>query len=79
MTYAIITGAHLFPYSWLYKTNFYAIIAAVMSLGAFILAVNVNIDKMYLIPLLMSLSFLILTILLYFDYKEKLKKTISKA
>ncbi len=31
---AIITGAHLFPYAWYYKTKAYAIMAGIISVGA---------------------------------------------
>ena len=72
MVYAIITGAHFFPYAWFYKTNLFAIFAGLISIGALAIGLVVPPDKMYLIPLLMSVALLILTILLYFDTKKKL-------
>ncbi len=71
MVYAIITGAHLFPYSWFYKTNLFVIFAGVIAIGALILGLNIPTEKMYLIPIFVSISLIILTILLYIDSKKK--------
>ncbi len=67
----IITGAHLFPYSWFYKTNLFVIFAGVIAIGALILGLNIPTEKMYLIPIFVSISLIILTILLYIDSKKK--------
>ncbi len=74
MVYAIITGAHFFPYSWYYKNNLYAISAGVISIGSFLLATFLP-DKIYLIPLLLSFYLMVLAILLYFDFKSKAQIT----
>ena len=71
MTYAIITGAHLFPYAWLYKTKWYAIFAGVIAVGAFILALMLPKTQMYYIALITSLLLLVLSIGLYFDARKK--------
>ena len=71
MTYAIITGAHLFPYAWLYKTKWYAIFAGVIAVGAFILALVLPKTQMYYIALITSLLLLVLSIGLYFDARKK--------
>jgi len=71
MIYAIITGAHFFPYAWFYKTNLYAIFAGLISIGAMTLGLILPIEKMYLIPIMMSASLIILTILLFFDSRKK--------
>ena len=71
MTYAIITGAHLFPYAWLYKTKWYAIFAGVIAVGAFILALMLPKTQMYHIALITSLLLLVLSIGLYFDARKK--------
>ena len=42
MTYSIITGAHLFPYSWFYKTKFYALFAGIISVGSLLIALNID-------------------------------------
>jgi len=42
MALAIITGAHLFPYAWYYKTTAYAIMAGVISIGATVVGFVAN-------------------------------------
>jgi hypothetical protein len=71
MVYAIITGAHFFPYSWFYKTSLFAIFAGLISLASLAIGLTVSTEKMYLVPFLMSISLFILTILLHFDSKKK--------
>ncbi|HEX8397949.1 MAG TPA: hypothetical protein VF644_11020 [Pyrinomonadaceae bacterium] len=70
MGLAIITGAHFLPYAWFYKTNSYAIIAGIISLGAVLISLNITTEKMYIVPLFTSFSLMILAILLYFSYKK---------
>ncbi len=71
MVYAIITGAHFFPYAWFYKTSLFAIFAGLISLGSLIIGLVVPTEKMYFIPFLMSIALFVLTILLHFDSKKK--------
>ena len=71
MVYAIITGAHFFPYAWFYKTNLFAIFAGLISLGSLIMGLVVATEQMYLIPLMMSVALFVLTILLHVDSKKK--------
>jgi hypothetical protein len=77
MVYAIITGAHFFPYAWFYKTNLFAIFAGLISLGSLIIGLVAAIEKMYLIPVLMSIALFVLTILLHFDSKRKQHAVLS--
>jgi hypothetical protein len=71
MVYVIITGAHFFPYAWFYKTNLYAVFAGIISVGAMTLGLILPISEIYLIPVFMSVSLLVLTLLLFFDSKKK--------
>lgn len=71
MAYAIITGAHFFPYAWFYRTANYAVFAGVISIGALVCGLLLQPEQMYLIPMFMSVSLLILTGLLLIDYKKK--------
>jgi multidrug transporter EmrE-like cation transporter len=71
MVYAIITGGHFFLYAWFYKTNLYAVFAGIASIGAMTLGLILSFEKMYFIPILMSVSLIILTILLFLDSKKK--------
>lgn len=74
MVYAIITGAHLFPYAWFYKTNLYAIFAGIIALGVLLLGLFLSDDKMYWIAIFTGSLLCILTVFLYFDASKKLKK-----
>jgi|SRR5690606_3189904 len=62
MVYAIITGAHLFPYAWLYDENGYAITAILISVGALIIALVSTLNVIWLIPLFTSMVLFILAI-----------------
>jgi hypothetical protein len=71
MVYAILTGGHFFLFAWYYKTNLYAVFAGITTLGAMTLGLVLSFEKMYFIPIFMSVSLIILTILLFFDSKKK--------
>jgi hypothetical protein len=71
MVYAIITGGHFFLFAWFYKTNLYAVFAGIISMGAMTLGLILPVEKMYFIPILMSVSLIILTILLFCDSNKK--------
>lgn len=77
MTYMIITGAHLFPYAWYYKSIAYAIMAGITAWGALLLSFTLPLEKMYVMPLTMSSCLFILAFFLRMDYKRK-KLTIQK-
>lgn len=74
MAYAIITGAHLFPYAWYYDEIAYAVIAIIISVGAMIIALTINLSGIFYIPVLTSLGFLILAIILTIRHKGFKKK-----
>jgi hypothetical protein len=72
MTYAIITGAHFFPYAWYYNTKLYAIFAGIISVGSLLLALNLGATKMFYVGVWVSLCLLILSLGLMADYKNKI-------
>lgn len=74
MVYVIITGGHFFPYSWFYKTPWYAIFAGLIVVGALVLGLILPAEKMFLLPLSLSLSLVVLTILLWIDARKKASK-----
>jgi len=78
MAYAIITGAHFFPYSWFYKTSLFAIFAGLISLGSLSIGLTVPTVKMYFIPFLVSIALFVMTILLHFDSKKKQRLRTSE-
>lgn len=71
MSYAIITGAHFFPYAWYYREKPYAVAAAGISLGALLLALSLRPGSMYLIGLYMVGFLAVLAGWLYFSYRKK--------
>lgn len=71
MTYAIITGAHLFPYAWYYNEKIYAIVAGIISIGSMVFALLLPIENMFFVPVFMSVSLLILAIVAFFSFKTK--------
>jgi hypothetical protein len=71
MVYAIITGGHFFLFAWFYKTNLYAVFAGIISIGAMTLGLLLPMTEIFFIPIFMSVSLVVLTILLFFDSKKK--------
>ena len=60
MTYAIITGAHLFPYAWFYDEIGYAVCAVIISVGTLLITLNVEFEKIWIVPLFASVMLLLL-------------------
>ena len=71
MTYAIITGAHFFPYAWFYDEIGYAVGAGIVAVGALLIAINVTPEQIFLVPLFLVVCFVFLTIRLAFSNKRK--------
>ncbi|HEX8425477.1 DUF7010 family protein [Hymenobacter sp.] len=69
MTYGIITGAHFFPYAWFYQAKPYAIMAGVISGGCLLLGLRTPSTNLYLIPVFIVCSLLVLSILLLASYR----------
>ena len=74
MTYAIITGAHFFPYAWFYKEKGYAVIAGIISVGTMIIGINTTQSNIYYVPLFTSVFLGILGIWLFISYRKKRNK-----
>ena len=71
MTYAIITGAHFFPYSWYYNNKAYAIMAGTISVGSLLLALNLSPSDFYLAGFFMAFCLLILAIWNFMIYQKR--------
>lgn len=69
--FAIIAGAHFFPYGWLYDAKPYFLFAPGMSVVIFFLAEMIPVHLLWLIPLTMVILLLLLIVSLVFDYKQK--------
>jgi hypothetical protein len=72
LIYAVITGAHLFPYSWFYKNPYYAVFAGLMSVGAIMISLLLSEEMAYVTPLFLSIMMFILTSFLFLDYRKKI-------
>jgi len=70
--FAMITGAHFFPYGWFYKAKAYYILAPIISVTMMFLALFSQ-GKLWILPLTMAGFLLLLIVLLIFDYKNKRK------
>jgi hypothetical protein len=68
--YAIITGAHFFPYAWYYKTNWFGIFAGLISFGSWMLTIYFP-EMTWLIPAFASGCLVVLGLGLIQDYKLK--------
>lgn len=71
MTYAIITGAHLFPYAWFYDEIGYAIAAIVISAGTLIITLNISLEHIWAVPLFTSIILFILAIRILFKMNKR--------
>lgn len=76
MTYAIITGAHLFPYAWFYDQIGYAIIGILISVGSLLIALNITPAQMWIIPLFTSLMLILLAGIILKGSKKLIKQAI---
>ncbi|MEW9502410.1 DUF7010 family protein [Jeotgalibacillus marinus] len=75
--FALITVAHFFLYGWLYHTKVYYILSPIISVLIFVLSLTLPGEKLWMIPLAMVLSLLLMNILLYVDYKKKVDGLIE--
>jgi hypothetical protein len=72
--FAIITGAHFFPYGWFYNAKPFYIMAPIFSIVIMFLGLFLNGEGLWLIPLSMIVLILFLIFWLIFDYKRKPEK-----
>jgi uncharacterized membrane protein YdcZ (DUF606 family) len=75
MAYAIITGAHLFPYAWFYEEKGYAIVAVIISMGAMLIASLLDPVDIFYVPLLTATFLLVLGIRLLLKVEPRIKKS----
>ncbi|MDC6384682.1 hypothetical protein D2V93_01960 [Flagellimonas taeanensis] len=69
MGYAIITGAHLFPYAWLYDEMGYAIAAVLISVGSLVISLSLGLDGAFYIPLCTALLLALLALWIFYRLK----------
>lgn len=78
MALAIITGAHLFPYAWFYKTSAYAVMAGVISVGAAIIG-SVCENGSFWVAVFMVTMLAILAVMLWYSAKRNERKYCTAA
>ncbi len=71
MAYAIITGAHLFPYAWFYDEIGYAITAIIISIAALIISLSAELEKVYYIPAFTAGTLLLVGIWISINNKNR--------
>jgi hypothetical protein len=71
LTYAIITGAHFFPYAWFYNERGYAVMAGIISFGSLAIGLTTSVGHMYYVPTFVCGSLLVLCGLIGFSYRRK--------
>lgn len=74
MTYAIITGAHFFPYAWYYNNKAYALMAGIISVGNLLLAMRLPTPDFYLAGFFMAICLLILALWNFIIYHQHRKE-----
>lgn len=69
--FAIITGAHFFPYGWVYNTKAYYVMAPVIAVTLILVGWDGRSEWLWRIPLVMVVYLIILNAWLWVDYKKK--------
>lgn len=72
--FAIITGAHFFPYGWFYNAKPFYFMAPVIAIVIMTLGFYLDGEHLWGIPFSIVVLFFILIFLLIIDYKKKQKK-----
>lgn len=70
MAYAIILGAHLFPYAWFYDEIGYAVWAVIISVGTLIITFNIEAGKIWIVPLFTSIMLFLLVVWIFLRNKK---------
>lgn len=78
MAYAIITGAHLFPYAWLYDEIGYAIWAVLISVGSLLITLYVGTESIWLVPFFTSITLFLLAFWIVVRFEKVKKKKLQQ-
>lgn len=76
--YAIITMGHLFPYGWLYRSKVYYAVAPLSSVILLILSGNSSESSLWIVPLIVTSSMILLNIGLFYEGYLQEKKESTK-
>lgn len=72
MVYAMVFGAHLLPYSWLYKSNAYKVFSILLPIIALILG---NVTTSTLLAIVFFVLEIIFSTILFFELKKRIANT----
>jgi len=67
MIIAVIFGAHLLPFSWLYRSRAYLVMSVVIAIGATALGWGVPEEQRFIVPAFMVLAEVAFSIWLFFE------------
>ena len=70
MILAIIFGAHLMPYSWIYKSKAYFIMSIFIPLTMLVVGVTVGTERVYIMPLLMIVIETVFSLWLFIETRN---------
>lgn len=71
LTYAVITGAHFFPYAWFYKERVYGVFAGIISFGSLIIGLIFSEEDMFYLPVFTGICLIFLAFILYFSQRSR--------
>ena len=71
--FAIITGAHFFPYGWFYNAKAFYVMAPMISVVIMFFGLYLNEENLFLVPFSLVILLLFLILWLHLDYKRKIK------
>lgn len=71
MVFAVITGAHFFPYGWFYNASAYYIMAGVISVAITTIGWSIDAAYLWMIPVAMVVLLTILILWLFMDFRDK--------
>jgi hypothetical protein len=71
MIIAVIFGAHLLPFSWLYRSRAYLVMSVVISLGATALGWGLPGEQHFAIPMFMVIAEAVFSIWLFLEKTTK--------
>lgn len=72
-SFAVITGAHFFPYGWLYNSKSYYFVAPIIAISTTLIGVFVQVEQLWLVPLAMVVFLFSLALLLFLEHQQRMK------
>lgn len=76
---AVISGAHLLPYAWLYRSKTYIFSSIVIAIGSAIIGIRFDSQTYIFIPIFQTVLFLITSFFLGLELKNLRKNLVNKS